>query len=59
MKNIGSVVLYMLTEHSIWTVASEWQAGGCRQEFTGGQFLDGEAVTTNLHLSIISAHAEA
>lgn len=42
MKNIGSVVLYKLTEHTVWTVASEWQAGGCRQEFTGGQFLDGE-----------------
>lgn len=42
MTNTGSVALfYMLTEYSIWTIASERQAGGCRQEITGGQFLDG------------------
>lgn len=42
MTNTGSLALfYMLTEYSIWTIASERQAGGCRQEITGGQFLDG------------------
>lgn len=46
-KNIGSTVLsHMLTERSIWTTALELQAGGSRQEFTGGQFLGGEVVTT-------------
>ena len=61
MRSTGSVALfYMLTEYSIWTIASERQAGGCRQEITGGQFLDGAGgVTTDLHLAVISADAKA
>lgn len=60
MTDTGPVVFFhMLTGHSLGTVTSQWQAGAFRQEFTGEQFLGVEVVTTNPHLAIISAHAEA